>query len=31
MAAGVVLFVLTLIVNMIATSIVQRAERKMAS
>jgi phosphate transport system permease protein len=31
MAAGVVLFVLTLIVNMIATSIVQRSERKMAS
>lgn len=31
MAAGVVLFVLTLVVNMIATSIVQRAERKMAS
>jgi len=31
MAAGVILFVLTLFVNMIATSIVQRAERKMAS
>ena len=31
MAAGVVLFVLTLVVNMIATSIVQRAERRMAS
>ncbi len=31
MAAGVVLFVMTLIVNMIATSIVQRSERRMAS
>ena len=31
MAAGVVLFILTLVVNMIATSIVQRAERRMAS
>jgi phosphate transport system permease protein len=31
MAAGVLLFIVTLIVNMIATSIVQRAERKMAS
>jgi phosphate transport system permease protein len=31
MAAGVVLFVMTLVVNMIATSIVQRSERRMAS
>ena len=31
MAAGVVLFVMTLLVNMIATSIVQRSERRMAS
>lgn len=31
MAAGVLLFIVTLIVNMIATSIVQRSERKMAS
>lgn len=31
LAAGVVLFVLTLLVNMIASGIVQRAERKMAS
>ena len=31
MAAGVVLFVVTLIVNMIATSIVQRSEKRMAS
>ena len=31
MAAGVVLFILTLVVNMIATSIVQRAEKRMAS
>ena len=31
MAAGVVLFIVTLAVNMIATSIVQRSERKMAS
>lgn len=31
MAAGVVLFVITLIINMIATGIVQRAEKKMAS
>ena len=31
MAAGVVLFVMTLVVNMIATSIVQRSEKRMAS
>lgn len=31
MAAGVVLFVVTLIVNMIATGIVQRSEKRMAS
>ena len=31
MAAGVVLFILTLVVNMIATSIVQRSEKRMAS
>ena len=31
LAAGVVLFLLTLIVNMIASGIVQRAERRMAS
>ncbi len=31
MAAGLVLFVMTLLVNVIATGIVQRAERKMAS
>ena len=31
MAAGVVLFIVTLIVNMIATSIVQRSEKRMAS
>ncbi|KGA19048.1 hypothetical protein GM51_7265 [freshwater metagenome] len=31
MAAGVVLFVMTLLVNMIATSIVQRSEKRMAS
>jgi phosphate transport system permease protein len=31
MAAGVVLFIVTLIVNMLATSIVQRSEKRMAS
>lgn len=31
MAAGVVLFLVTLVVNMIATSIVQRSEKRMAS
>ena len=31
MAAGLVLFIVTLLVNVIATAIVQRAERKMAS
>ena len=31
LAAGVVLFVLTLVINFISSSIVQRAERKMAS
>jgi len=31
LAAGVVLFILTLVVNFISSSIVQRAERKMAS
>ena len=31
MAAGVILFVVTLIVNMIATGIVQRSEKRMAS
>lgn len=31
MAAGLVLFVMTLLVNVIATSIVQRSERRMAS
>jgi phosphate transport system permease protein len=31
MAAGVVLFLVTLAVNMIATSIVQRSEKRMAS
>ena len=31
MAAGVILFIMTLLVNMIATSIVQRSEKRMAS
>jgi phosphate transport system permease protein len=31
MAAGVVLFIFTLVVNMFATAIVQRAEKRMAS